>query len=350
MTTADIETVLGRDLEAPAKPSLEFLRPSEIVAYEPPPGVVLVGQNHIVRGSVFVIGGAPGVGKSRVSVALAISGATAENWLGYPVHRTFRTLIVQNENGRLRLKDEFSTLPCAALDAFVRVSPPPPYGFALEQPDFCERLTAACDEFAPDVVLFDPWNAAARDDKASDYLATFKAIRAVIPGGDDGPAIGIVAHTRKPKSDERASGRGLLNLLAGSYVLGSVPRAVFVLQPASDAPEDGRVVFTCCKNNDGPLGEATAWERRNGLFVPVPGFDWDEFRNGTGGKGERVSITEADVAAVFPNGSFATRKQAIESLRERTGCGQSAAYNALSLEGRFKAHLREDGTFLRWIP
>ena len=31
--------------------------------------------------------------------------------------------------------------------------------------------------------------------------------------------------------------------LAGSYVLGSVPRSVFVLQPASDAPEDGQVAF-----------------------------------------------------------------------------------------------------------
>jgi hypothetical protein len=351
MTPADVETVLSKGLEAPAKPALEFLRPSEVIAYEPPPGQVLVGQNHIVRGSVFVIGGAPGVGKSRASVALAIAGATGREWFGYPVHRSFRTLIVQNENGRLRLKDEFSGLPCADLDAFVRVSPPPPYGFALEQPDFTERLTAACHEFAPDVVLFDPWNAAARDDKAGDYLATFKAIRGIIPGGDDGPAIGIVAHTRKPKSDERASGRGLLNLLAGSYVLGSVPRAVFVLQPASDAPEDGRVVFTCCKNNDGPLGEATAWERRNGLFVPVSGFDWDEFRNGTGGKGERVSVTEGDVAAVLANGtSHTARKHAIALLCERTGCKQSAAYNALSLDGRFGKHLEERDGFLRWIP
>ena len=222
----------------------------------------------------------------------------------------------------------------------------------MEEPGFCGLLREACESFRPDVVLIDPWNAAARDDKASDYLATFKSLRAVIPGGDDGPALGIVAHTRKPKSDERASGRGLLNLLAGSYVLGSVPRSVFVLQPASDAPEDGRVVFTCCKNNDGPLGEASAWERRNGLFVLVPDFDWDEFRGGTGGKGDRVTVTKADVAAALGgNGSLTTRKHAIELLRERSGCAQSAAYNALSLEGRFKAHLQEDKAgFLRWVP
>jgi hypothetical protein len=53
------------------KPKIIVRSPSEILAYEPPPGIVLVGDNHITRGSVFVIGGAPGVGKSRASVALA---------------------------------------------------------------------------------------------------------------------------------------------------------------------------------------------------------------------------------------------------------------------------------------
>jgi hypothetical protein len=89
------------------------------------------------------------------------------------------------------------------------------------------------ESFEPAVVIIDPWSAAVRDDKAKEYLETFDAIRRVIPGGDAGPAIGIVAHTRKPHVGERASGRALLNLLAGSHVLGSVPRCVFVLQSAS---------------------------------------------------------------------------------------------------------------------
>jgi hypothetical protein len=58
----------------------------------------------------------------------------------------------------------------------------------------------------------------------------------------------------KPRTEERANGRALLNLLAGSYVIGSVPRAVFIMQAASDDTEDKRIVWTCCKNNDGELG------------------------------------------------------------------------------------------------
>jgi hypothetical protein len=40
---------------------ISFLTPSEIRSYEPPEGSVIVGENHIVKGAIFVIGGAPGV-------------------------------------------------------------------------------------------------------------------------------------------------------------------------------------------------------------------------------------------------------------------------------------------------
>jgi hypothetical protein len=58
----------------------------------------------------------------------------------------------------------------------------------------------------------------------------------------------------------------LLNLLAGSHVLGAVPRCGFALQSASDEVTETRVVWTCCKNNDRDLGPRTTWERRDGRF------------------------------------------------------------------------------------
>jgi hypothetical protein len=125
-------------------------------------------------------------------------------------------LIVQNENGRFRLKKEFSELDSTLLDRLVRVSEPPPFGLIFDDSEFREDLSAIIAEFRPDLVIIDPWNAAARDEKARNYQDTFNLIRQVVPAGDDGPAIGIVAHTRKPQSDERVNGRALLNLLAGS--------------------------------------------------------------------------------------------------------------------------------------
>jgi hypothetical protein len=53
------------------QPLIEFLTPSQIKSYKPPPGTLLVGDNHMLRGGVSVAGGAPGVGKSRGTVGLA---------------------------------------------------------------------------------------------------------------------------------------------------------------------------------------------------------------------------------------------------------------------------------------
>ena len=167
--------------------------------------------------------------------------------------------------------------------------------------------------------MCDPWNAAAREQDSKEYLETFDAMKSVLPLGDDAPALVIVAHTRKPKSDERASGRALLNLLAGSYVLGSVPRCVFVMQAASDDTTDNRIVWTCCKNNDGALGARSAWERRNGLFVPVADFDFETFDAPE--KDKRELVSETDVRAVLKNGAL-TRAEAAKLLEENTGAHQ----------------------------
>lgn len=343
-----IERQLAEHERASEPVLIEFCKPSELKSYSPPEGMMLIGNFHIVRGSCFVVGGPPGVGKSRSVVALAQAGATRQDWFGLTVHRRFKTMIIQAENGRYRLKMELSDLGCESLDEWVRITPPPPFGFAFEDARFRSQLMAGLEEFKPDVVVLDPWNRVARDEKAKEYLAAFELIQSVLPTGDDAPALGIVAHTRKPKADERASGRALLNLLAGSYVLGSIPRTAFVMQAATDDTTDNRVVWTCCKNNDGELGARSAWERRNGLFVPVQGFDWDEFDNPGGD--DREKITEADLANLFDHGKRSLAKsQAVKELAENTGAGRSACYNALRLDGRFSAHLREDRGLLTWV-
>ncbi len=335
--------------DATARRFIEFHSPLELRDYKPPQNMVLAGDSHITRGGVFVIGGCPGVGKSRATIALAVAGATGQDWFGLKVPRQFKTLIVQNENGRLRLAKEFLDLNCEDLSQRVLVSAPPPYGFAFDHLGFCSQLSKAIQCFAPDVVMIDPWNAAARDEKARDYLETFDRIRSVIPAGDNGPALGIVAHTRKPQGDEKHSGRSLMNLISGSYVPTSVPRSVFILQHASQEPEENRVIWTCCKNNDGELGSPSVWERRNGLFAPVEAFDWQEFDSQNE---KRRIVTENDLIALFDSGGAKTgKKQAVEKLMEQSGCAQSAAYNALSLTGRFGSHLQlDENKLLCWKP
>ena len=221
-----------------------------------------------------------------------------------------------------------------------------PFGLAFEHPEFRSAIAAEIESFVPDVVLIDPWNAVAKDEKARDYLETFATIRSVIPAGDISPALGIVAHTRKPRSDEAASGRGLNNLLSGSYVLISVPRSVFIIQAASDEQTDDRVVFTCSKNNDGECGNAMAWRRRNGLFEAVADFDWKEFWENSA---PRAVITEGDVRELFMSENGPRRLErayAVKELQERTNAKRTAAYEALKPNGRFAHLIRETNGFL----
>jgi hypothetical protein len=347
---ASTDDLLGAVLNAeilrePERPLIEFRSPLQLRNFKPPAGIVLVGDYHIVKGNTYVIGGPPSVGKSRGADALAVAGATESDWFGLKVHRKFKTMIVQNENGEFRLSREFSELNCEVLENFVRISPPPPFGFCFARAEFRAQLTAAIAEFQPDTVIFDPWNAAAYEQDSREYLDTFDALKSVLPLGDSAPALGIVAHTRKPKTDERASGRGLLNLLAGSYVLGSVPRTVFVMQAASDDTTDNRIVWTCCKNNDGELGARSAWERRNGLFAPVRDFDWDSFDAPK--EDSRSVITESDLAAIFESGAL-TKGEAVEQLKANTGAHPSSCYRALKVGGRFARHLRVENGKLTW--
>lgn len=333
---------------AQTPPWFNFLTPAECRDWQAPEGHILVGNCHIVRGSKVVIGGAPGIGKSRAGNYLALAGATGADWFDLKVHKRFRTAILQAENGRHRLRTEFAELNTEALNDYVRISDCPPFGLAFNKPEFRESLAKWLDDFKPDVLVIDPWNSVASDDGQRDYREAFNFIDATCPHGDKRPAVVIIAHTRKPK-DEKGRGRGLLHELSGSHALGSVPRCVFVMQAASDDETDDRIVWTCCKNNDGELGERSAWHRRNGLFAPCADFDWQEF-DGPAKDGNRT-ITKANLDTIFNNGNRKlTRKTAAMELEKETGFTKTAAYNALKLDGRFKAHLAEADGLLTWTP
>jgi hypothetical protein len=322
---------------------IELLTPSELKAYQPPPGTLLVGDNHIVRGSVFVIGGAPSVGKSRTTVALGEAGATLYEWFGLKVHCKFKTMIIQNENGRYRLSLEFANLDVTLLDDYLRISPPPPQGLCFSKALFREQLKELLDQFEPAVVILDPWNAVARDDKQKDYLESFELVQSILPGGDQRPALGIAAHTHKPTLEHRANrGRNLINSLSGSLVLGSIPRTIWILQSATDSVTDNRVVVTCCKNNDGELGDRTVWERNNGLFTPVTGFDWDAFDNPPK-PGASGGITETTMSAIFDHGYKSMRKDEAVAELKNMGFSKSPAYRAMDhISGPYKHRLIYD--------
>jgi predicted ATP-dependent serine protease len=53
------------------EPLIRFFTPSELCAYMPEANTVLVGDSHISKGEVMVLGGEPGIGKSTAATELA---------------------------------------------------------------------------------------------------------------------------------------------------------------------------------------------------------------------------------------------------------------------------------------
>lgn len=322
------------------RPLLRVYSPSECVAYSPPAEMRLIGDFALTRGSLALLAGQPGIGKSRGATAAAVAGATGQPWFGLPVHQQFKTVIIQAENGRHRLKNEFADIVGDVnLDDWIRVSEPPDVGMRFGDPKFRDAVRRAVEEFGAGLVVLDPFNAIASDDAARDYRTALDDIRAAMPKGDSAPAIMIVCHLRKPSGENRR-GRAQLHELAGSHVLGSGARSVFVMEAGSDDPEDDRVVFSCCKNNDGQMPPRSAWHRRNGLFAPCLNFNWEEFEQPSG---SRKTVSPEDLKAVFTDGRKLNRKRAAEELMETAGVKKTAAYDALD---RFKDLLTERGGLL----
>lgn len=334
----------------------ELMTPSECRDFEIPRDHILVGDFHFTRGDITILAGVPGCGKSRLAVALAVAGATGADWMGQPVHSNFRTLILQAENGIARLKSEFTDIDTGEtdLDEWLRITPPPNYGLAFDSVEFQHFLRTAIETFDAGVLVIDPWNRVVEDDKQKDYKAAIDAITAALPiDPAKRPAVVIVTHLRKQVAGEkRKRGRDLLSELSGSHFMASAPRCVFILEPATNDTEDDRVVLTCAKNNNGQLGAATAWHRRNGLFTACDSFDWDGYWNPVGGGDARRKVKLEDLAAIFDEGEKTLKKkEAVELLKDQTGLGRTACYDALKLEGgEFSEYLDEGAGVIRFTP
>jgi len=248
----------------------------------------------------------------------------------------------------LRLKQEFAGFGNRGLSDRILISVPPRYGLDFEHLSFRLKVWNELKEkeFEPDVIAIDPLNSIARDDRMGDYRASFDSVRDFAAGFKKDVAIVIVAHTRKPRFDDQAKGRRLLHEFSGSYILTSVPRCAFIMQHASADPEDDRIVWSCCKNNDGACGAPSAWRRRDGLFVPIEDFDLDAFEAASQ---PRRTVTADDIRAVLADKAM-TRKEAVKELMNLTGLKHSACYAALNPHVRFRDILEETDGLLRLKP
>jgi hypothetical protein len=326
-----------------AAPLIEFFGPTELAAYVEPAGHVLLGDYVLQRGAMTLLLGAPGVGKSRAALWLAAKGAVGEgSWFGLPLRASFRSLVIQNENGMPRLARDFRALqlPAEARDS-IRVCTPPPLGMQFGEVAFRAALKAEVLRFEPSLVILDPWNSVCLDSMERDFQEGLGHVREVLASVALPPALLVVHHLRKPRADDRARGRSLVNLGAGSYTLNSTARATLVLQAASDAVEDQRVVFNVAKANDSvsPWPARTAWRLHPEGFEAVVDFDWAAF---DGEESREGKIRAEHIREVLRGGAWINLSDARRALEVAAGCGHSAAYDAFKPGSKFAELFERD--------
>jgi RecA-family ATPase len=95
----------------PAFVPLTIRKPSEILAMEFSDEDFLLDGGYLAKGDPIAICGAPGVGKSRLSMQLIIALVTGRPFLGWQTNgKGTRWLILQTENSNRRLKYELSNM------------------------------------------------------------------------------------------------------------------------------------------------------------------------------------------------------------------------------------------------
>jgi hypothetical protein len=309
----------------------KFYSPSYLAAYEPPENVNLVGEGHLQRGGTAILGGAAGIGKSFAVTNLAVAGVTGEEWFGLKVHEKFKTLMIQGENSLSRLKEEFAPYDTALLDDWIRVSES---HIDFSSPGYMASVGEEIKSFDPDCIILDPWNHIITGDKLDNYTKAIKEIETLRKFGSKERLILIVAHNRKPNSDNKPSGRDLLHEISGSHKLGSYARAVFVMECMNDDNEKSLIRFTCCKNNNGALGVPTVWNFAKGRFTgesDVPAV---------GSSKKRKGITKEQLKQALANP--VTKKLAVKSLEATSGQSNSSCYKAFQEDSPLFKYLVND--------
>lgn len=316
------------------KPPFKVWTLGELRKQAEPEGWNLVGDYHITRGSITVLAGSPGIGKSFATLMLAIQGAIGSgNWLGYTINTKFKTLIIQSENSLLRLILDAKRVDMSdTLDDCVKLLEFEWGNISLGNSKLVDALRNLIAEFEPDLVVLDPWNQFADDDKAKETKAAMDGIKHILDSANKPPACLIVAHHRKKREGDAHKGRQMADLISGSYVMQSNPRCVLCYVAFDPSDEnDNRVVMLCPKKNNGKhKGPATAWTLCENGFEAIPDFDYKAWQDGGGeAKESKAKIRLEHLQAIFANGAL-TRAEAGKKLEALTGAGRSAVSEALT--------------------
>lgn len=304
------------------------------------------GDRILAAGQACTLLGPGGIGKSRLSMQLAVCMITGRDFVDMPTRgRNLKWLFVQSENNNRRLHYDLKNMVTALglteaevydvdrflvihtlehdLDSFLNLINPANYG----------AVNGLIQDTKPDFVQWDPLNSFTDNDLNSDMdmRAVVTAISRVTRQGNPNRVPLVLHHSLTGKAGaQRAVSWDKSSYGRNSKVLQAWTRAQINLAPRT-ADDTDLLIMACGKNNNGkPFPEVgIKFDEKSGIYLKDGSFDPEAFREDVGIESSKhKTVTPEDVKALCEDGI--PKPKLVGRIKDTFGIKERAAYDAIN--------------------
>lgn len=291
---------------------------------------LILPNGYLALGERTAICGMGGVGKSRLTMQLALCCRAARDFLGWETRgRELRWLFLQTENSNRRLKFDLGRMLAAfspsekeAINAgiFLHTLEADDDGFLMLDLENTERITEAITATAADVVIFDPLRDFGADDLNSDkYMTeTLREISRVTKRGNPKRIPLIIHHAGTGKAGiQKATGYDRSSFGRNSKVLFSWVRALINVAPGQPDNNDTIIIASGkCSNAREFEPFAARLDETTMLYQRDHNFDFEAWKHSVESpRGDTAKPTLEMVLELLPPSGSIRKATVIERLR-----------------------------------
>ena len=325
--------------------------PGQFANYVPDLSANLLGDGYLLRGEFTSFVGIGGLGKTRLTLWLAIRHITGQEWCGLATHGgPLRWLFLSTESGLRRWKGDLDSMFAvltkgqqAEVERHLKIlalTPDEDGNVNLGDRESVERLALTLQQEKPGVIVLDPFADTVDGDEnlAVDVVRSLRVLRSQLRKNAPEAAAIIVHHSRTGNLNIAQAGDNYQggNFGRGSKALFSRVRCELQLAPG-DRKDPDRLVLCCGKANDCKRFEprGITFDEKMFIYQADPQFDIEAWRSDVLGKRNDAIVSITDVVAVV--GDLAAAGTAVEfptsaivqPLKDQTGASAKTVLRRL---------------------